>query len=145
MALLAQSVPELHFHSRCFYLQTLLIRLLIMSLFIHVWILVVQVLIVLCKNFISKFLTRFINLILLFFLLINKRANNSTNMTITIFLNYFQVSFWMMPAERQARKIRKSLFKAILRQNIGWFDIYKEGSLTNRLTEYIYIYIYIYS
>jgi ABC-type multidrug transport system fused ATPase/permease subunit len=49
---------------------------------------------------------------------------------------YFQIAFWLMPAERQARMIRQSLFKSILRQDIGWFDVYKEGGLTNRLTEY---------
>ena len=40
-----------------------------------------------------------------------------------------------MPAERQSRKIRKILFASILKQDIAWFDMYKEGSLTNRLTE----------
>jgi ATP-binding cassette subfamily B (MDR/TAP) protein 1 len=49
--------------------------------------------------------------------------------------NYFQVSFWLMPAERQAKKMRQSLFKSILKQDIGWFDTYKAGELTNRLTE----------
>ena len=50
-------------------------------------------------------------------------------------LSYFQVAFWLMPAERQARLIRKRLFQSILRQDIGWFDVYKSGELTNRLTE----------
>lgn len=40
-----------------------------------------------------------------------------------------------MPAEKQARQIRKELFKSILRQEIGWFDVYKSGELTNRLTD----------
>ena len=40
-----------------------------------------------------------------------------------------------MPAERQVRMIRNSLFRSILRQEIGWFDVYKSGELTNRLTE----------
>ena len=40
-----------------------------------------------------------------------------------------------MPAERQSRRIRKKLFSAILRQEVGWFDIYKSGELTNRLTD----------
>jgi ATP-binding cassette, subfamily B (MDR/TAP), member 1 len=53
-----------------------------------------------------------------------------------MFVSYFQVSFWLMPAERQTFKIRKNLFKSILSQNIGWFDVYKSGELTNRLTEY---------
>lgn len=49
--------------------------------------------------------------------------------------SYFQVAFWMMPAEKQARLIRKRLFVSILRQDIGWFDVYKSGELNNRLTE----------
>jgi hypothetical protein len=40
-----------------------------------------------------------------------------------------------MASERQTRLIRRSLFRAILRQEIGWFDVYKSGELTNRLTE----------
>jgi ABC-type multidrug transport system fused ATPase/permease subunit len=40
-----------------------------------------------------------------------------------------------MPAEKQTRKIRKLLFRSILRQEIGWFDVYKSGELTTRLTE----------
>jgi hypothetical protein len=35
--------------------------------------------------------------------------------------------------------IRKKLFQSILKQDIGWFDIYKTGELNNRLTEYKYI------
>ena len=49
---------------------------------------------------------------------------------------YFQVAFWLMPAERQTRHIRKKLFNSIIKQDIGWFDTYKSGELTNRLTEY---------
>jgi ATP-binding cassette subfamily B (MDR/TAP) protein 1 len=50
-------------------------------------------------------------------------------------LGYFQVTFWVIPGERQTRVIRKKLFDSILRQEIGWFDVYKSGELTNRLTE----------
>ncbi len=49
--------------------------------------------------------------------------------------SYFQVSFWLMAAERQIRLIRRALFRSILRQEIGWFDVYKSGELTNRLTD----------
>jgi hypothetical protein len=35
---------------------------------------------------------------------------------VTTVLSYFQVSFWMMPAERQSRIIRKKLFSSILKQ-----------------------------
>lgn len=53
----------------------------------------------------------------------------------TMILSYFQVAFWLMPAQKQARAIRKRLFSSILKQDIGWFDVYKSGELTNRLTE----------
>ena len=50
-------------------------------------------------------------------------------------LSYFQIAFWNMAAERETVQIRKKLFSAIIRQDIGWFDCYKSGELTNRLTE----------
>nr|QNH67928.1 ATP-binding cassette transporter subfamily B member 1 X2 [Brachionus plicatilis] len=53
----------------------------------------------------------------------------------TMILSYFQVAFWLMPAQKQARAIRKALFSSILKQDIGWFDVYKSGELTNRLTD----------
>ncbi|CAF3793980.1 unnamed protein product [Rotaria sordida] len=40
---------------------------------------------------------------------------------------------WMLAAERQVRRIRFALFRNILRQEIGWFDIQKAGELNNRL------------
>ena len=40
-----------------------------------------------------------------------------------------------MPSEKAAVRMRASLFKSIMRQNIGWFDVYKSGELNNRLTE----------
>ena len=49
--------------------------------------------------------------------------------------SYFQIAFWLMPAERQANAIRRALFSSIMKQDIGWFDVYKSGELTNRLTE----------
>jgi ABC-type multidrug transport system fused ATPase/permease subunit len=57
----------------------------------------------------------------------------------TIIVAYLQITFWMIPAERQIRTIRRNLFKAILNQNIGWFDTYKSGELNNRLNEYLLI------
>lgn len=57
-------------------------------------------------------------------------------------LGYFQVAFWLMPAEKQTRKIRKKLFAAILKQDIGWFDVYKSAELNNRLTdEFVLLFI----
>ncbi|CAF4760503.1 unnamed protein product [Rotaria sp. Silwood1] len=40
---------------------------------------------------------------------------------------------WILAAERQVRRIRFALFRNILRQEIGWFDIQKAGELNNHL------------
>jgi ABC-type multidrug transport system fused ATPase/permease subunit len=40
---------------------------------------------------------------------------------------------WIMAAERQVRRIRYALFRNILRQEIGWFDVHNAGELSNRL------------
>ncbi|CAF4027727.1 unnamed protein product, partial [Rotaria sordida] len=40
---------------------------------------------------------------------------------------------WIMAAERQVRRIRYALFRNILRQEIGWFDVHNTGELSNRL------------
>ena len=53
----------------------------------------------------------------------------------SMIFSYIQVAFWQIPSERQTRTIRHKLFDAILKQDIGWFDVYKSGELTNRLTE----------
>ncbi|XP_077622936.1 phosphatidylcholine translocator ABCB4 isoform X3 [Crocuta crocuta] len=48
---------------------------------------------------------------------------------------YIQVSFWTMAAGRQIRKIRQEFFHAILRQEIGWFDVSDTTELNTRLTD----------
>ncbi|KAM5203433.1 phosphatidylcholine translocator ABCB4 isoform 2-T2 [Hipposideros larvatus] len=48
---------------------------------------------------------------------------------------YIQVSFWTLAAGRQIRKIRKEFFHAILRQELGWFDINDTTELNTRLTD----------
>ena len=48
---------------------------------------------------------------------------------------YIQVSFWTLAAARQIKKIRQEFFHAILRQEIGWFDINDTTELNTRLTE----------
>ncbi|CAF4167540.1 unnamed protein product, partial [Rotaria sordida] len=40
---------------------------------------------------------------------------------------------WIIAAERQVRRIRYALFRNILRQEIGWFDVNNAGELSNRL------------
>ncbi|XP_062957114.1 ATP-dependent translocase ABCB1 [Cynocephalus volans] len=48
---------------------------------------------------------------------------------------YFQVSFWCLAAGRQIHKIRKQFFHAVMRQEIGWFDVHDVGELNTRLTD----------
>ncbi|XP_010634777.1 phosphatidylcholine translocator ABCB4 isoform X2 [Fukomys damarensis] len=48
---------------------------------------------------------------------------------------YIQVSFWTLAAGRQIKKIRQKFFHAILRQEIGWFDINDITELNTRLTD----------
>lgn len=51
------------------------------------------------------------------------------------FFAYIQISFFQMACERQVRKIRLFFYRAILRQNIGWFDSNPSGELASRLNE----------
>ncbi|XP_074122752.1 phosphatidylcholine translocator ABCB4 isoform X6 [Sminthopsis crassicaudata] len=48
---------------------------------------------------------------------------------------YIQVSFWTLAAGRQIKKIRQKFFHAVLRQEIGWFDINDTTELNTRLTD----------
>uniref|UniRef100_A0A4X1SSF1 Phosphatidylcholine translocator ABCB4 n=1 Tax=Sus scrofa TaxID=9823 RepID=A0A4X1SSF1_PIG len=48
---------------------------------------------------------------------------------------YIQVSFWTLAAGRQIKKIRQEFFHAILRQEIGWFDVSDTTELNTRLTD----------
>ncbi|KFP39961.1 Multidrug resistance protein 1, partial [Chlamydotis macqueenii] len=48
---------------------------------------------------------------------------------------YIQTSFWTLAAGRQIKKIREKFFHAIMRQEIGWFDVNDAGELTTRLLD----------
>ncbi|XP_006891548.1 PREDICTED: multidrug resistance protein 1 [Elephantulus edwardii] len=48
---------------------------------------------------------------------------------------YIQVSFWCLAAGRQVHRIRKQFFHAIMRQEIGWFDVHDVGELNTRLID----------
>lgn len=48
---------------------------------------------------------------------------------------YGQVCFWLLASNRQAQKLRCELFRAVLKQEIGWFDTHEIGELNNRLSE----------
>ncbi|XP_010614446.1 ATP-dependent translocase ABCB1 [Fukomys damarensis] len=48
---------------------------------------------------------------------------------------YIQVSFWCLAAGRQTHRIRKQFFHAIMKQEIGWFDVHDVGELNTRLID----------
>ncbi|XP_069585914.1 ATP-binding cassette sub-family B member 5-like [Ranitomeya imitator] len=48
---------------------------------------------------------------------------------------YVQVSFWVLTAARQTRRIRKTFFHSVLSKDMSWFDVTKCGELNSHLTE----------
>ncbi|UJR22125.1 hypothetical protein I4U23_025189 [Adineta vaga] len=53
----------------------------------------------------------------------------------SILLHYVSSATWLLASERQVRRIRFSLFRNILRQEMGWFDERNAGELSNRLVD----------
>jgi ATP-binding cassette subfamily B (MDR/TAP) protein 1 len=51
----------------------------------------------------------------------------------SILLSWIASTTWIIAAERQVRRMRFALFRNILRQEIGWFDVNNPGELSNRL------------
>ncbi|EGT47970.1 hypothetical protein CAEBREN_31178 [Caenorhabditis brenneri] len=49
--------------------------------------------------------------------------------------SYIQIACFESYAENLVHKLRKEYLKAILRQQIQWFDKQQTGNLTARLTE----------
>ena len=54
---------------------------------------------------------------------------------VVFLFGYIQISFFQMACERQVRKMRLLFYRAILGQNIGWFDNNPSGELASRLNE----------
>ncbi len=52
---------------------------------------------------------------------------------LNILFSWIAWTCWIIAAERQVRRIRYKLFRSILRQEIGWFDVHNAGELSNRL------------
>ena len=50
---------------------------------------------------------------------------------------YIQISFFQTAAERQIYKIRLKYYRAVIRQNIAWFDANPTGEVATRLSEYV--------
>ena len=54
--------------------------------------------------------------------------------SVNIIAGYFAHSFMLLAAENQCNHIRIAYFRAIMRQEIGWFDEKSSGELTTRLS-----------
>lgn len=52
-------------------------------------------------------------------------------------VNFLQSVLFAISASRQSRRIRLSFFKAVLRQDVTWFDEQSTGALMNKLTQNI--------
>ena len=54
---------------------------------------------------------------------------------ITLIVAYGQIVCWVIPAERQTRRIRLKFLECVLRQEVGWYDVRGVGELNTRLSE----------
>uniref|UniRef100_A0A2K6URP3 ABC-type xenobiotic transporter n=1 Tax=Saimiri boliviensis boliviensis TaxID=39432 RepID=A0A2K6URP3_SAIBB len=52
-----------------------------------------------------------------------------------LIFGYIQISFWIVTAARQTKRIRKQFFHSVLAQDIGWFDSCDIGELNTRMTD----------
>ena len=52
----------------------------------------------------------------------------------SFFASWAAVTFYMIVGDRQAKRIREEYVKAILRQNLAWFNAHQAGELTSRLS-----------
>ena len=52
-----------------------------------------------------------------------------------LILGFTQISFFQVACERQVKRIRLQYYRAVLRQNMGWFDTNPSGELSSRLSE----------
>ncbi|KAF4800616.1 Multidrug resistance protein 1 [Turdus rufiventris] len=74
---------------------------------------------------------------------LNKLENDMTRYAIyysiigaaVLLAAYVQTAFWTLAAGRQIKKIREKFFHAIMRQEIGWFDVNDAGELNTRLLD----------
>ncbi|KAM9308184.1 ATP-binding cassette sub-family B member 5-like [Gastrophryne carolinensis] len=52
-----------------------------------------------------------------------------------VLCGYVQVSFWVLAAARQTKKMRQKFLHSVLSQEMAWFDVTQSGELNTRLTE----------
>ena len=50
-------------------------------------------------------------------------------------MGYIQVATWVKSGQNQACAIRIAYFRALLRQEIGWYDQHSSGALTTQIAE----------
>ncbi|CAD5117623.1 DgyrCDS6378 [Dimorphilus gyrociliatus] len=51
---------------------------------------------------------------------------------------FLQITLWVVSAERQVRRIRTLFLKAVLRQEVGWYDQLGVGELNTRMSDDMY-------
>ena len=69
---------------------------------------------------------------------INELAYVFIGIAVAVFiLAFLQISLFQAACERQVKKIRLAFYRAIMRQEIGWFDANPTGELSSRLAEYV--------
>lgn len=56
-----------------------------------------------------------------------------------IVAGYIATAFLNISAERQASRVRKAYFRAMLRQEVGWYDSISSGELTTRLSGFVFV------
>ncbi len=67
---------------------------------------------------------------------VNNQVYTFLGIAVGVFLfANIQISFFQLACERQVQKIRLLYYRAILRQEIGWFDAHPSGELATRLSE----------
>ena len=54
---------------------------------------------------------------------------------VNLLTGYLQVHCWSVPGERQTQKLREKYVRAIVSQEIGWFDVNGPSELSTRVTE----------
>ncbi|CAG8518254.1 28123_t:CDS:2, partial [Racocetra persica] len=58
---------------------------------------------------------------------------------VTFVATYISITAWVYTGERIARQIRERYFRAVLRQNMAYFDEYGSGDVTSRITSDIHM------
>ena len=56
-----------------------------------------------------------------------------------ILVAFIANAFWNLSSLRQTRQMRSAFYRAILKQDIGWFDVNPSGELSTRLSEYVIV------